>query len=209
MPRSRSVHRRRRGGLPEAGAVLLVYRIGRNHPAALAPVPVAREEPVDGRRLAREGDVGGRHLRRHHGDEVVLANELVERIDERLPDVVRALDLDVVGIEKQHEHRARGVCAPSRASRGRCSARGACPAARRANDDVLELLDFLGHAVLEDLEVGLREIGDRRAVFRGKDVDADVVRLGAEGRRRCGGVWATRQREEAATQTPRASALSP
>ena len=80
--------------------------------------------------------------------------------------------------------RARGFCAAWRATRRRVfgSMRVSCgPAA--LDDDALELLDFLGSPALEDLEVVLREVGDRRAVLRRIDVDADVVRLGAEGRR--------------------------
>jgi hypothetical protein len=49
-----------------------------------------------------------------------------------------------------------------------------------ANDDALELLDGLGQPVVEDLEVVLNEIGDRRAISGGKHVDPDVVRLRAE-----------------------------
>ena len=47
----------------------------------------------------------------------------------------------------------------------------------------LELLDLLRRAALDDLEILLTEVGHRRAVLVGGiDVDADVVRLGAERR---------------------------
>ena len=82
--------------------------------------------------------------------------------------------------------RARGICAAaSRLARRVFGSRPAGPARlRRANDDVLELFDFLQDAAFEDFEVVLRQVGDRRAVLRRVDVDADVVRFGAEGGRR-------------------------
>src|SRR5256885_13224231 len=43
---------------------------------------------------------------------------------------------------------------------------------------------FRSRAAFEHLEVRLREIGDRLVVFGGIEADPDVVRLGAEGRRR-------------------------
>ena len=51
-----------------------------------------------------------------------------------------------------------------------------------ADDDVFELLDGLRRLVLEDLEILLTQVGDRRAVARGIDVDAHVVRGGTERR---------------------------
>ena len=48
---------------------------------------------------------------------------------------------------------------------------------------MLELFDFLGSPVVEDFEVALREVGNRRLVTRrGVDVDPHVVRLGPEVR---------------------------
>ena len=101
---------------------------------------------------------------------------------------MRAFDLDVVGIEEHDEQaRARALRHRQRfANRVRLH-----PGVLRsggADDDVLELLDALRDAAFEDLEVGLGEIRDRRAILhRRRDVDADVVGLGAEGRLRRGG----------------------
>jgi hypothetical protein len=49
-------------------------------------MPVAREETVDRRGLARERDVGRRHLRGHHRHEIVGTDQLVQRVDQRLAD---------------------------------------------------------------------------------------------------------------------------
>ncbi len=56
------------------------------------------------------------------------------------------------------------------------------------NDDALELFDLLQDAVFGDFEVLQTQVGDRGAVERRVDVDADVVGLGAErgNRRRLG-----------------------
>ena len=167
-----------------AGLVLLLLRVGGDDAIAVAPVPVTREKTVDGRGLARKRDVLRRHLRRHHGHQIVGADQAIERVNERLADVVRALEGHVVGVQKQHQHpRARVLRRLAPLVDGvRLAPQVLRDAA--ANHHPLELLDFLEDAAFEHVEVGLREIGDRRTVFRGKDVDADVVRLGAEGRRR-------------------------
>ena len=52
------------------------------------------------------------------------------------------------------------------------------------DDDVLERLHLLAHAVLEQLEVFGPQIRDGYAIARRVDVDTDVVRLGRESRRR-------------------------
>jgi hypothetical protein len=67
-----------------AHLVLLFLRIDRIEPLTLAPVPVAGQEAVDGRRLAREGDVARGHIRGHDRDEIVRPNQAIERVDERL-----------------------------------------------------------------------------------------------------------------------------
>ena len=98
--------------------------------------------PLDRRRPARERHVGGRHLRRHHADEIVLADQPIERVDQRLSDGVRCADVDVVGIEKQDEQARARAALPSSAIREPCSARTGRPADPAARiDHVLELLD--------------------------------------------------------------------
>ena len=166
-----------------AVGVCLVLGIAQLFPVAVSPVPVPGQEPLDRRRAAREGDVGGGHLRRHHRDEIVLADHAIERLDERLSNRVRGADVDVVGIEEEDEqprlrllgHRAR------LADRVRLHTR--VLRAGGADDDALELLDGLRRAALEDLEVGLGEVRHRRTVAsRRIRVDADVVGFGSKGR---------------------------
>ena len=55
--------------------------------------------------------------------------------------------------------------------------------ARRADDDVLERVDLLGHSVLEDLEVGGRQILDRLAGTRRIHVDPNEIGAGPKRRR--------------------------
>ena len=50
-----------------------------------------------------------------------------------------------------------------------------------ADRHAFELRDLLCHAVLEHLDVGGDEIGDRLAADRGIHIDADVVDIGLEG----------------------------
>ena len=45
------------------------------------------------------------------------ADHPIERVDQRLADVVRAADVDVVGVEEQHEHARARVLEPSTATR--------------------------------------------------------------------------------------------
>ena len=72
--------------------------------------------------------------------------------------------------------------------------------AAAANHDLFELLDVLRNLVLEDLEVLAAKIGDRCAVARGIDVDANVVGFGAEGGARrlilCAGCGADRRGQQ-------------
>ena len=60
------------------------------------------------------------------------------------------------------------------------SGRPGCPAPP-LDDDPLELLDLLQHAVFRHLEILEAQVRRRRAVDRGVDVYADVVGFGAEG----------------------------
>ena len=114
---------------------------------------------------------------------IVWAQSVLERVDERLADTV--LDrVDVIRVEEDDKHaRARIL---RRLTAGLDAVRLGPHVLRHvaANDDVLELFDLLGRAGFDDFEVVLRQIADRRAVFRRKHVDADVVRFGAERRAR-------------------------
>ncbi|HYM25525.1 MAG TPA: hypothetical protein VEU08_20040 [Vicinamibacterales bacterium] len=181
-----SVHQRlREPGIrvgAEARLVIPFDRVDEDHFVAIAPVPALRQKPFDRRRLAREREIEGGHRRRHDRDEIFFADDPVQRIDERLPDVVRAEDVYLADVEKDDEH-ARARILKRRARLGD-RVRLAAHLLRDvpADDDVLELFDLLGRPVLEDLEVALRQIRHRRAVSGRIDVDANVVGLGVERR---------------------------
>ena len=91
---------------------------------------------------------------------------------------------DVRRVEEDDEHAIPGIGGrlerlPLRARLDALGLRS-----RRAHDDVLEGLDLLRHAVLEDLEVLGLQVEDRLAVLERIRVDPDEVRLDAEARRR-------------------------
>ena len=114
------------------------------------------------------------------GDEIVLPNQTVERLDERRPNGTRRHHLDVRHIEEQHEHaRTRVERRLPRFSHGvgfapRVLGTGA------ADDDVLELFDSLRNLVLENLEIRACEVGDRLTVACRVCVHADVICTRAE-----------------------------
>ena len=165
-----------------ADAVVLVLGIPQGHPIALTPVPVPRQEPVNRRGLSSKRDIASRHLRRHDADEIVLADDAIERLDERTPDVVRGGDVHVIGIEEEHEQ-ARARALGHRARLGhRVRLHARLLRTGGADDDAFELLDCLWDAALEDLELLLSQIRQRRTVFRGVDVNAHVVRFGTKRR---------------------------
>ena len=150
-----------------AGLVLFFLGIRRRSSGRARPSPVARQKVPSIVVVLRAKVMSrGRHVRRHHRDEIVRADQPVERVDERLADVVRAVDVDVVGVEEEHEHaRARvlrGIARDSATVFG--SRRTSCGPLPRITH-ALELLDLLRRAAFEDLEVVLREVGDRRAVL--------------------------------------------
>src|SRR5262249_27947325 len=147
---------------------------------AFAP-PVAREKSLDGRSSSRKGDVTCRHLGGHHCEEIVMSNQPVERFDERRPNSARGRHFNVTDVEKQHEHPRTRV--ERRLSRfgDRVWLASRFLGGRRADDDVLELIDLLRHLVLEDFEIGAGEVGYGRAVTRWIDIDANVIGPGAEG----------------------------
>ena len=110
----------------------------------------------------------------------------IERLDEGLPDPGGAVDADVVDVEEQHDHTRPRVLRlfPAVGDRVRLASQILGDAA--ANQHPLELFDFLRSPALQDFEIRLGEIGDRNIVFRRRiGVDADVVRFGAKGGRRC------------------------
>ena len=64
------------------------HRVSRDEGVAFAPRPVFRQERLDSRRPASEGDGARRHLWRHDRDQVVLADETVQHVDQRLPNAM-------------------------------------------------------------------------------------------------------------------------
>ncbi len=158
-------------------------RVGVHHLfVPLAPGDPLVEEFVDGAGPAGEGDRARRHLGRHHGNEVVLTDHLLEEARDRAADGPRPIARDMVGIQEQDEEaRARVAHHFLRLAHvARLAARFLRPA--RADEDVLEGANLLRLAVLEHLEVRLLQVLDRAAVGRRVDVHPDEVRLGAEGR---------------------------
>ena len=170
MPRSSAVVPSgpdRRDARIAASGTARSCRIDRSRAARARPSPVARQEAVDRRRLAREGDVAGRHLRASSRRRDRRGRSAVERVDERLADACasRRCSTWLMSRNSTKTPRARVLRHGARlGDRVRLAPHVLRPAA--ADDDVLELFDLLRRAVLEDLEVVLREIGDRRVVLR-------------------------------------------
>ncbi len=153
----------------------------------LAPGPILPQAGLDDLRLPGEDDLIGRHIRGHHGDEIVGRKDPVHQPDERLVDRVRRRDHDVRQIQENHEHAVARV--------GGGGERGALRAGIAAvllrtggpNDDVLEGLDLLRRAVLEDLEVVGLEVEQWLTVAHRIRVDANEIRFDADSRAILGG----------------------
>ena len=159
--RNALVRRRGRAGKRNPGVarrVSFFSRISQCNAIAFAP-PVAFQEPFDRRGLSRERDVSGRHLRRHHGDDIIGADQPVQCIDERSLNVARGVPFYVMGVEKQHEHTSARVLCRLPGRRDRIELAPWFLRSRAPHRDVLELLDRLGSFLFEDLEVFPPEIG--------------------------------------------------
>ncbi len=132
--------------------------------------------------VLRAKDLSGGHLRCHDADEIVRPEDTVNELDERLPDIPCPLDGNVVHVEEYDEDAAARI--RDRLARG-FHGRGVhalgLRAARR-DDDVLEVLDGLGHPVLEDFEVLRPEVLNRAPATHRVDVDAHVIGLRSDRR---------------------------
>ena len=115
----------------------------------------------------------------------------------------------MVDVEKQHDDARAGVL--RRLTAFFDAVRLAPQVLRDAAADhhALELLDLLGLAILEDLEIGLREVGDGNVVFgRRIRVDPDVIGFGAERRRRRLGCGRLREHADCEDRDGQREALS-
>jgi hypothetical protein len=135
--------------------------------------------------IAREDDVRRRSQRVHHREHV---DRPQLRLDERgqvSPHRDRVAVPDVIVVEEEHEEphvvSARLPFFVARTADPRDPLLGGH---RRPFDaDGPELFDLLGLAVLDQLEIGLLEVGDRPAVpIADERIDADEVDFTAEGR---------------------------
>ena len=159
---------------------------------ALPPEPIVPKDAVDRRGPSREREVARGHLRRHHPDQIVLPDDAIEQVGDRVLRAVRTFQMHVPHVHEEHEQARVGAGGHgSRFGNGvgfdhapLCDTGGT-----RADD--LEAFDLLRHAVFEHLEVLRVEIGDRRAVLR--DVRVDPNEIGARAKARLllvGGSWA-------------------
>jgi hypothetical protein len=148
----------------------------------LAPEPVLREVVLHHVGLARERDVRRRHVWRHHRIHVVGPDDLVEQVDEDALHAVRAALFRVIGVEEDHEQTAGGGLGDgarlARVVRFDARLLRTWP----AHVDVLEGLDLLHDAVLEDLEVVRGQIANRHALEGRIRVHANEVRAHTESR---------------------------
>ncbi len=108
--------------------VLLLDRILRVQLFAVAPEPVLRQIAFDRRGAPRQREVGGRHLRRHHGIGVVRPDDALEQREQRLLQSARSAEVHVVGVEEEDEQPPAGL-------------------------DALEGLHRLRRAILTDFEI--------------------------------------------------------
>ena len=166
----------------------------------VALAPDAFQQLFDRRRAAPEGEIARLHAGRHHRDEIVAADQLVERLDERALDVERRPELDVLGVEEQHEQARAHVLSRLAHLGDRRRIAPRLLRSRAAHEHVLEAIDFLRYAFVEDLDLVLPQIRHRLAVGGRIHVDADVIDFGAEGLELRGRRWLLRREWQ---QTPR------
>ena len=115
-----------------------------------------------------ERQVAWVHLRRHHRDQVVFADQRIERLDERLADPARPVAIDVVRVEEEHEDSAGGVGRRDRRRR-RCSDGrriGTSLGLRVLPAHALEAVDLLRHSLVFDLDFARLQIIDGPAADR-------------------------------------------
>ena len=178
------------GGIGETHRNLVL--LGTSLQAVVALAPDAFQQLFDRCGSAPEGEIARFHAGRHHRDEIVAADQLVQRLDERALDVECRAEFDVLGVEEKHEEARAHVlrCLAHLGDRRRLAPR--LLRSRAANDHVLETIDLLRCAFVEDFDLVLPQIRHRLAVGCRIHVDADVVDLGAEGFELGGRRWLLR-----------------
>ncbi len=151
-----------------------------NGPVPFAPS--ALEQFFDRRRPSSKGEIPPQHSGRHHRDQIIASDELIQSLDQRAADVQRAEAFDVPRVEKQHEQPRADVLHGLAHFRhgGRFPAR--LLGARAPHRHTLEPVDFLRYPLIQNLDLIAREIGDRTAADGWVDIDSDVVDFSTEWR---------------------------
>ena len=100
-------------GTGRIGVFAFVVRVAE----AVAPAPVRAQPLFRHLGSAREHDLRGAHIGRHHADQIVRAEDAVDQADERLGDGVRILEATCVVSRKITNTRWRGFSAACSISR--------------------------------------------------------------------------------------------
>ena len=138
--------------------------VGHTRPS---PPPLLADDPFDDVCLPAETDIAARHFRRHQRDEIVRSENPVQKRHQRLPHHRGAIELGVIGVEKDHEHAGARIGGGFTAAAQAVYLGARRRSARRPCDHVLEVLDLLRDSVFKNLEVGGRQVVDRLSVARG------------------------------------------
>ena len=150
---------------------------------AIAPMPVCPQPLFGDFSAPRQDELVRAHVCRHHSHEIVWTQNSVDQPDQRLGNRVGVPKLDVSLVQEDHEHAVARVLGRLQHLPLRRGLDALRLRARRADDDVLERVDFLGHSVLENLEVGGRQILYRFAGTRRIHVDPNEIGAGPKRRR--------------------------
>ena len=74
-----------RRGVREAGLERGLFGIATNERVALSPGPVLGQLDVEALGTAREGDPLGAHVRRHHREQIVVADQAIQHVHDGPP----------------------------------------------------------------------------------------------------------------------------
>ena len=107
-------------------------------------------------------------------------------------DVERRAELDVLRVEEKHEEARAHVLRRLAHLRDRRRLAARLLRSRAAHEHVLETVDLLGCAFVENFDLVLPQIRHRLAVGGRIHVDADVIDFGAEGLELGGRRWLLR-----------------
>ena len=145
-----------------------------------------RQLLLDGLRQLAEHQVLDRLGGREHAEQILRSDHPVEGLADRHPAAVGPAEVDVIGVEVEHEDAVFRIPREREAValRVRIAAVGERGPLRVL--DELEPVDGLRLVVFEQLEVRRGEAGDRASVASRIGVDADEVRARPEGGRPLG-----------------------